>query len=525
MIPGRVSTSQKVKPAVLPAPVGGLNGRDPLTAMPPTDAYELDNYIVGVSSIRSRRGSIPYSSTQLGAPGGSAVEALEVYAGADGDQMLAWSDQYIYDVSLAAPASLLSGYQSAATVISAMFSNASDNAQHMIFVSGFDLPMQYDGSAISTLTMTGDSDGSTFNFVFAFKERLYFAERDKLGFYYLAVGAIQGAVTYFDLAQVSRSGGYLLAIASYSEGGETPQDYIVFITSKGECILYAGFDPGSATDWVLVGRYFAATPIGARCAIPYGGDLLVLTLQGAVSLAKIKSKGDAISGGVIGAEFEAVTAKLGHYLSDLNIYADEPVWRGLVYPREGWLILNAAANAAGDVYQFLMNVTTNAWFKFSGWNALCWTVFNDRLYFGREDGYVVLADEGSVDIIEPGIGPEDNFTPFTATVKQAYNLFDDPAIKHFQWVTVIGAYHTEEAATDVNISVSFHTDYTENAADTFVSTFPTNFPDGGFSRIPININTDGVAGSFGVAFVSGIDAYFEWSASHYAVEPTASLLP
>ena len=44
----------------LPAPVGGLNARDSLDTMSPTDAIVLDNYIPGDTNLFLRRGYSVY---------------------------------------------------------------------------------------------------------------------------------------------------------------------------------------------------------------------------------------------------------------------------------------------------------------------------------------------------------------------------------------------------------------------------------------------------------------------------------
>lgn len=526
MILGNVNARQTSEPYVVPAPVGGLNGRDPLASMPVTDAYLLDNAYPGTASVVSRKGCHKHNEDDVL---GGAVQTLDVYAGADGDQMLAWAGDSIYDVSLAVPAVLETGMLSA-LAINAMFSNAADDSQHLISVTGFDTPKHYNGSAIADLTMTGITTPSDLNFVFAFKERLYFGAREKLGFYYLPVGQIQGALSYFDLAQVAGRGGYLQAIASYSEGGETPQDYIVFITSKGECIVYAGFNPASAGDWSLVGRYYAATPIGQRCAINYNAELVILTLQGALPFSLIRKTGSAASGGVSEAIAGALTSKLGRFLSDFNVNADVAGWQGIQYSKGGWLILNVPATSAisGDYYHYIMNTTTNAWCRFTNWNGLCFTVFNGDLYFGRYDGYVMRGDEGRLD---------DHTDNILWDIKQAYNYFADergagPLQKHFQWASLLvqcdgtpplsGKYNVdfkEEQPQYVNtLAESAGAEW--DIEDWDIAEWGT---DGFTQRFIITLNKGGFVGALWLrASLDGLT--LEWFATQYVLERTKGLL-
>lgn len=524
MIYGKVNTRQSSQPFSIPAPVGGLNGRDPLASMPAIDAYLMDNAFPDTSKVTSRRGHEKFNPDHVLA---GPVQTLDVYAGADGDQMLAWAGGKIYDASLSVPVELATGMVSS-IAINAMFSNAADDAQHLISVTGFDTPKHYDGSAISNLVITGPTNPNELNYVFAFKERLYFGERDKLGFWFLPVGAIQGAASYFDLAQVSRNGGYLRAIATYSEGGETPQDYIVFITSKGECITYMGYDPSSAANWQLVGRYFAATPIGPRCTLNYNGELVILTLEGALTFSSIRKGGDS-SNGVNGSQYTAITSKLGRFLSDFNANADVHGWQGVQYPRSGMLILNvpASSSIAGAYYHYVMNTTTNAWCRFTGWDGICFTVFNSRLYFGTYEGFVMLGDEGR----------DDNGESIRVDLKQSYNYFSDerslgPLQKHFQWASLLVACDGQPP-----LSGKFNVDFNEEQPD-FLNTLAetdgsewdvTSWDVGtwGFDletqKFIITLNKQGYAGSLWLrASMQGLT--LDWFATQYVMQKTQGLL-
>jgi hypothetical protein len=528
MIPTpKLNTSQRSSPQTVPPPIGGLNGRDPLAAMGKSDAYLLDNFLPGTSDLKSRKGHAKYSTTALTGP----VQSLEVYSGGAADQMLAWAGGSLYNVSVAAPALLVSGLLSN-TVVTTMFSNSADNSQHLMITSGLDTPSRFDGTAITNLALTGMvGSSSTLNFVFAFKSRLYWGQKDKLGFYYLPVGALQGALSYFDLAQVSKLGGYLVAIASYSEdSGNGPNDYIVFITSKGECIVYAGFDPSNANNWTIVGRYYAAVPIGKKCVLNYGSELILLTLEGALPFSQIRKAGDAKSAGVAGSSYSALTSKLGSFLSDYNINAATPGWQGLQYSGAGgWLLLNVPATSlvSGKYYHYVMNTTTNAWSRITNWNGLCFTVFNKRLFFGRYDGYVMLGDEGRLD----------DGQSILCDAKQAYNYFEDGnglgfLQKHFQWASLLVGCDGKPP-----LSGKFNVDYVEESptylnevAGVVGSPWDDTFWDVGSwggdnqtQRFVVTLNKGGVAGSLWLrASLSSVS--FSWYATQYIIEKTRGLL-
>ncbi len=523
----RVNTRQLHVPKTLPAPTGGLNGRDPLPVMDNRDAYRLDNWLPNTGTVDARKGCQAFA-TGLGAP----VRSLEVYSGAAGDKLLAFANGNVSNVSTGIPSVLASG-KSSDEVIAAMFSNAADNSQHLLCVTGVDTPYRYDGTSVSNLTITGVTGSvSTLNYVFAFKGRVYFAQRDKLGFYYLATGAIQGAASFYDLGQVSKLGGYLVAIASYSDGsGETPQDYIVFITSKGECIVFSGFDPSDVNNWALVGRYYAGTPIGKKCTFNYASELVLITLEGAVAFSEIRRVGDSKSKGVATSEYSAITSKLGSYLSDLSMNASANGWQGLIAPTEGLLLINAPATTtpSGAYSLFAMNTKTNAWTRIIDWNGITYCVFNKRLYFGKFDGTINLAFEGFNDLGED----------IRLDCKQAYDYFDNGdgansafMRKHFQWANILVSCNgTPPLSAQFNVDyVETQPDYLNDLEDSegaewdvgtwdLVSWGTDEFT----QRVLVTLNKTGVAGSLWLrASINGLS--LRWYATNYAFERLSGLL-
>jgi len=436
----KTNRARKAIPVTLPAPVGGLNGRDGLANMPPTDAFLLDNWVPSNTSLDSRGGSLNFFTGC-----GAAVESLEVYAGGSASKLLAFAGANVYDATLTgvAGATVATGRNSA-KITSCMFSNA--GAQYLIGASGADVLFSYDGTTFANLTITGLTGlANTLHGVHAFKGRLYLAQKDQLGFYYLAVGAIQGAATYFDLSQVCRRGGYLLGIASFSQdAGNGPSDYIVFMTSEGEYIVYTGIDPANAATWALAGRYYSPPPIGRKGWFNFRSDLYIICDEGILSFSEIRSSGDA------GKDIEYISSKLGTAFTDYTTNYATHGWCAVPYPRVNLLVVNVATGSseANDYVQFAMNTDTGNWCRFTGWNALTFAIIGRRLYFGTVGGNVVLADEGD----------RDNGEEIVCDARQAYNSFDDSkgmgsADKHFHFaIFVVQADGKPAIASALNVN-------------------------------------------------------------------------
>ena len=73
--------------------------------------------------------------------------------------------------------------------------------------------------------------------------------------------------------------------------------------------------------------------------------------------------------------------------------------------------------------QHVVNVNSGAWCRFTDINSRCWVLFDNRLYFGSDDG-VYLFDEGYSDNGEPIIGE----------VTQAYTDFGSGRLKKIQLI-------------------------------------------------------------------------------------------
>lgn len=435
-----VNTRQTSKPQTVAAPIGGLNGRDALAGMNSTDAYLMDNVMPGTTSCRVRRGVADYS------PGtGAPVTSLDVFSGGDAlDIVLGVCGDEWVNVSADPVEVVKSGLEGIETV-STMFSTVADNAQFLIMTAeATQAPWQFDGIAATDLAFTGlNEDVRLINYVAQYMGRLFWATKGKLGFYYLPPGQIQGAMEWFDLGQITKKGGYLAAIATYSEdAGDGPNDYIVFITSKGEYIMYYGLDPGDVNSWSIVGRYQSAPPISRKCVLDYASDLVVLTLEGALQFSQIRKLADTRF------ELTALTSKLGDILLGHNQFRNTYGWSMALYPRGGWLVVSVPhGNTMNGLYHhFIMNTTTQAWSRIhSGeMNGLCWCVANDNLYYGRYDGKVRQADTGVWDIDQP----------IKWQVKQAYNYYGTPSYKHYKWATFLVKSEALAALT-ANMSVDY----------------------------------------------------------------------
>ena len=507
--------AKRSSPALLPAPVGGLNGRDSYVDMPPSDAFLMDNWFPHNTSVDIRGGTLDF------AWGMEPVESLEVYTGAAGSRMLAFGGGNIYDVTatgevLTAP---LETGRNSNRITSAMFSNAGE--QWLLLYSGEDQPLAYNG-VMMPLTITGmTGTHNTFYNPHVYKGRVFLAQVDQLGFYYLDPGAIQGPAHYFDLAEVSLKGGGIQCITSISQtgAGTGPQDYILFVTTEGEYILYGGIDPSDPDNWVLLGRYVGSVPIGRKGYFHFRSDVYFITMDGVLSGTQIQQTGEA------SITDEYITAKLGVNYKNLATYNFVHGWCGLLYPKAGMLLVNMPMTGAisGEYVQFAMNTDTDAWGKFKGLPAICWALFNRIPYYGTYDGRVVQFDRT----------PTDNGMEIRAVARQAWNTFDnDKGIgamdKQFHMASIV-LKGDGIPNVSCNINVNFEDDQPPQVGQITpqpgavwdFATWNVDYWAGAASahNVFISIGKIGYVGSLWLE-ASSLVSTVEWVASRILIEPT-----
>lgn len=360
----------------VPAPVGGWNTRDSKDKMPPEDAVILTNWFPDVGYVRLRNG---FSSHATGL--GGNVETLAEYHATTVRKLLAAANGNIWDATNAgAASSLASGFSNN------RWQWANFNGS-MGFVNGTDAPQVYDGSAVSAMTVSGTAlTVSNLIGINVFKSRSYFWEANSQDFWYSATNALGGALTKFPLSRVSQFGGNLVTMCTWTmDGGNGPDDYAVFIMSSGDVIVYQGSDPGSADDWSLVGMYRIGSPLSIRSAMKMGGDVVIITKDDYVFLSKVLKDGTNLK----------KTKAVGAIQTAAASYSANFGWQAILYPAGGMAIFNIPTTTS-RFEQHVLNIKTGAWARFTGWNARCFALYNDSLYFGGS-GIVYKADTGMQD--------------------------------------------------------------------------------------------------------------------------------
>jgi len=370
----------------VPPPVGGLNARDELANMDERDAVLMDNFFPEPTYVRLRGG---YSSYATGM-GAFPVRTLMEWSGPGSRELKAVCNGSIYDVT--APGPVASAEVSSLTNSDWQWTNFSTaGGDFIVACNGADDVLNYDGSAWSEPVISGVTSANLI-YPCIHKGRLWFVENNTTNAWYLPSASIAGAASKQALGQFYRLGGKLVAIGSLSrDSGDGVDDYLAFLSSRGEVAIYQGTDPNSIDTWALVGVYYIGYPIGGRPMIKIGGDQAVITSDGVVSLMKMMELDRAA------ADRAEITNKIQNLFNRAVLaYQGNFGWQGTVYPQGTQVLINIPVNTQ-QYEQYVMNTITGSWCRYTNMNAVTWGLMGDDLYFGDANGTVYLADSGFQD--------------------------------------------------------------------------------------------------------------------------------
>ena len=393
----------------LTAPIKGLNCRDNISDMASEYALTMDNYLPQDTKVCLRKGYRQYALSN------QKVSTLAVCDSASGTQFLAAANHKIWNIS-----SQNDVYAVLETGITNDEFRTAQYKNRLYFVNGSDTPKVYAYDETEEMADWGFSatglEAERITNVSVAKQRLWFVEKDSLKVWYPATaGNVSGTLNSFDLAQVCRFGGTLVAVASWTQdGGQGIDDLTVFITSEGEVLVYSGSDINDADDWKLRGSYKISRPIGWQCIIQYQGDLVVITEDGYLPLSKALPLDKANL-----AQVAFSDTIRGLVLDRTRQYAAYGGWQAIIYSRGGFALFNVPV--ANNFEQHIINLNTGAWCRFTGIRSCCWAQYDKRLYFGSDKG-VYLFDEGY----------SDDGVPIVGEIEQAYTNLGTDNLKRIQ---------------------------------------------------------------------------------------------
>lgn len=447
---GSANKGQKAVPFSLPAPIRGLNARDPIAQIPPMFAYKLSNWWPKEGVVETRKGAEARNTGLAG-----FCKSLHEYAAQTGAKKLfASTATGVYDVTApgavgGAVFSCLSGNWKSC--------NYSNTAGSWLFMANaVDATRRFDGGTWTALADFPISGGGTLpsasiKEVLPFKRILFFLREGSSNYYSLPADQITGTVFQHSIGSYLSKGGSIRTFATWTvDGGSGMDDMLVLVSSEGQVVVYAGTDPSSFSSWALRGVYDLPKPIGSNCLMKFGGDLLYLSEAGLMPLSAVLSQQSTPSLGITG-------AISGAFLDAAKKYRNNFGWDLAYHGEEDCLLVNIPTTESATSFQYASKVGTGAWTKFEGWNASCFLSTSAGLLFGGE-GIVGQAFAGYSDF----------GSSITAEASLGFTNFNYPGIKAFGLIRPSLSYNAS-----ANISLGVDVDYALSVgytAEAFVET-------------------------------------------------------
>lgn len=395
----------------IPAPVGGWNARDALSAMEPTDAVELVNWVPGNGVVTGRGGSLVKIADVSGS--NDSVETLLCYEGDAATRLIAAAGGTLWNVTnLATSTSIKTGFTS-----DRWQAGAFDN--NLVLCNGADTPQVYNGTTATDINITSGPTPTDLVGVVPFKGRAIYWENSSASFWYAQAGSFQGDLTEFPLATFTQHGGVISMIVTWTrDSNDGVDDLLAIIFNTGETLIYQGDDPDNAQAWSMIGRWMIGRPINIRAHGRFNSTEIVgtqLAFMGLDEAMQNLPPPQAFGGRIIRAANMATAA-----------YGANFGWQFFFYTTANLYLINVPLSDTESV-QFVKNTNTGGWTKFTNWPARCFAMMDKRLYFGGADGALWMGDTNNNDPIQNAYSDNGSPIPFLATT--AYQKFGEPGLK------------------------------------------------------------------------------------------------
>ncbi len=394
---------QITRPATFPAPTGGINSIMNLYGMEPRDSIITINIDATTVGLKVRPGYQEYANGFIG----GGIQSIIPYKGSVdnqlNDRLFCANSDGIYDVSASTttPAKVVNWSIKSSPAGRCSFSQfTNDGGGHFMLVADEENGLQlYTEStdSWSVPAIVGPAGGAAdIAFVMSWKNRMWYIEKDSTSSWYSDVGVFGGTLTEFNFGSRFRYGGILAVLADWTlDSGEGPDDYLVAVSSAGDVIVYAGTDPSSSATFGIIGLWFVgAVPFGRRVTSLYGGDMLLLSTYGLISMGALLQGKDPFS-------LEAsLTWKIQAFLNQaMGRSRDLFGWEVKIHPSLSRLVISSPKENTIPHTQYVYDLNLKAWSIWNDVPILTSEQYQSEFFFGA-DTINVWRVKGTIDNVE-----------------------------------------------------------------------------------------------------------------------------
>lgn len=283
------------------------------------------------------------------------------------------------------------------------------------------------------------------SYVWAYKNRIWFIQKNSLDAWYMPVDQVGGELTKWPMGGVFPRGGSLIwgqAWSLYSGGSGGLSDQCVFATTEGDVAAYQGLSPEPSQGWEQVGLYRVGKPMGKHGFIKAGGDLVIATTVGFVSLAEASKRDYAALGQ------GAVSYPIEDLWGQTALERGRDDWRCQIWANGQMTLISPPTPTGSMPLVFAVNTNTGKWCTITGWDITAMVEFQDGIYFGTSTGAVR----------QGWVGGRDEKEPYVGRMLPLFNNMQAPAsLKVLKMARAI-----TRSAYDVRVQLSGHSDYKVN---------------------------------------------------------------
>ena len=423
-----------------PVPIGGINTRDSVMTLGPEYGYIVNNMLARPTGLEVRRGYREWLPKDFSFF--DEVRTLMYFAGPGdfGNKLFACPaavDSPIYDIStpnLPPGAPFVAGvgafrpgefsWTNTTTPFNAFLCTVLRGVGYFTYTPSEGWKQIEDGTDPGKIEFEPGVTTANMMFIFTYKNRLWFLEEDAARAWYLDTNQITGKAEPLVLGKFLKHGGGLAFACDWTyDAGSGMDDNLIFVGGNGDMLIYEGSDPES--DFRIKGQwYIGRVPPGRRGWSQYGGDTVIITEYGIVSVS------DMVSGRITNPQDQSTVGSkynptIARFVSDnINNY----YWQITSHPNEELLYITAPALDPDFNTQvgFSMSHFSKAWATHNNIPTFCLVVYQGLLYTGSRDGKVYLMFSGDKD----GASYDGTVagTEVTGTFQTAFNDMGSPTM-------------------------------------------------------------------------------------------------
>lgn len=250
------------------------------------------------------------------------------------------------------------------------------------YVADYSLPI---GMSLSDQQLGYAGTPDRFVQACVWKSRVWFVEKDGTRAWYLPVNSIFGTASSFNFGLRMNVGGPLVGLYNWAyDGGGGLDAMLVALSSSGDVVIFVGTDPSSVSTFGLKGTWnVGAVPYGRRIATDFGGDFLVMSLQGLVPLSRLVVGQPVVAGD----RSVYLTEKVSNFFA-LAAQTNKLLqgWAVLQHPDEGSMMLLLPQGPDSDCRPLVMPYATRTWWPYRDLPIYSAQSWQGTLYFGTTDG-------------------------------------------------------------------------------------------------------------------------------------------